>query len=78
MILLSTETGREARRFSVPGIAGISGAGVAPAPIDADSTIFVVHGRDHEARDQLELILRRLGLAPYVLQVTGGRWRHAY
>jgi predicted nucleotide-binding protein len=38
----------------------------------ADSTIFVVHGRDHDSRDQLELILRRLGLAPFVLQVTGG------
>jgi predicted nucleotide-binding protein len=43
---------------------------VAPAP--AESTIFVVHGRDHEARDQLELVLRRLGLEPFVLQVTGG------
>ena len=36
------------------------------------TSIFVVHGRDHESRDQLELILRRLGLAPFVLQVTGG------
>ncbi|MBA4767513.1 MAG: nucleotide-binding protein [Porphyrobacter sp.] len=34
--------------------------------------IFVVHGRDHVARDQLELVLRRLGLEPFVLQVTGG------
>jgi predicted nucleotide-binding protein len=46
--------------------------GVVKAPINADGTIFVVHGRDHNARDQLELILRRLGLEPYVLQVTGG------
>jgi hypothetical protein len=46
--------------------------GVLKAPLDADSKIFVVHGRDHTARDQLELILHRLGLAPYVLQVTGG------
>lgn len=37
-----------------------------------DSTIFVVHGRDHDTRDQLELVLRRLGLEPFVLQVTGG------
>lgn len=37
-----------------------------------DGSIFVVHGRDHEARDQLELVLRRLGLEPFVLQVTGG------
>ena len=44
-----------------------------PATLAAnESTIFVVHGRDHEARDQLELVLRRLGLEPFVLQVTGG------
>ena len=42
------------------------------APIAADSTIFVVHGRDHNALDQLELVLRRLGLEPFVLQITGG------
>lgn len=38
----------------------------------AAGTIFVVHGRDHDSRDQLELVLRRLGLEPFVLQVTGG------
>ena len=37
-----------------------------------DSTIFVVHGRDHDSRDQLDLILRKLGLLPFILQVTGG------
>jgi predicted nucleotide-binding protein len=42
------------------------------ATIDPSSTIFVVHGRDIDSRDQLELVLRRLGLAPFVLQVTGG------
>ena len=42
------------------------------APAAGGSTIFVVHGRDHEVRDQLELVLRRLGLEPFVLQVTGG------
>jgi predicted nucleotide-binding protein len=46
--------------------------GAAPAAAPADSTIFVVHGRDHDARDQLELVLRRLGLEPFVLQITGG------
>jgi predicted nucleotide-binding protein len=44
----------------------------AAAPAATDTTIFVVHGRDETARDQLELILHRLGLEPYVLQVTGG------
>jgi predicted nucleotide-binding protein len=46
--------------------------GASPAKVEAAGTIFVVHGRDHASRDQLELVLRRLGLAPYVLQVTGG------
>ena len=46
--------------------------GAAPATVPADSVIFVVHGRDHDSRDQLELVLRRLGLEPFVLQVTGG------
>lgn len=41
-------------------------------PANTGSSIFVVHGRDHEARDQLELVLRRLKLEPFVLQVTGG------
>ncbi|MER9209611.1 nucleotide-binding protein [Mesorhizobium sp. M0771] len=30
--------------------------------------IFVVHGHDSEARDQLELVLLRLGLKPFILQ----------
>lgn len=34
--------------------------------------IFIVHGHDTEARDQLELALRRLGLEPFVLMNTGG------
>ncbi len=46
--------------------------GVPPAPADTGTTIFVVHGRDETARDQLELILHRLGLEPYILQVSGG------
>jgi predicted nucleotide-binding protein len=46
--------------------------GVVKALIDANSTIFVVHGRDIDARDQLDLILRKLGLEPFILQVTGG------
>jgi predicted nucleotide-binding protein len=46
--------------------------GSAAAVNAKDKTIFVVHGRDHGARDQLELVLRRLGLEPFVLQVTGG------
>jgi predicted nucleotide-binding protein len=34
--------------------------------------VFVVHGHDHTAREQLELVLHRLGLDPFVLANTGG------
>ncbi len=34
--------------------------------------IFVVHGHDQTAREQLELILHRLGLDPFVLANTAG------
>ena len=47
-------------------------AGEAGAPAEGRGTIFVVHGRDKDTRDHLELILHRLGLEPFVLQVTGG------
>ena len=36
-----------------------------PAP---SRKIFVVHGHDNDARDQLELALMRLGLQPFILQ----------
>jgi len=34
--------------------------------------IFVVHGHDKEARDQLELSLHRLGLQPFILMNSSG------
>jgi len=57
--------------------ATLSGAieGAAPAtPISAaaKAKIFVVHGHDRDARDQLELILMRLGLQPFILQNSDG------
>src|SRR5690606_39863872 len=52
-------------------VKGILANGETSIP-DKESRIFVVHGRDHDARDQLELVLRRLGLEPFVLQITGG------
>lgn len=45
-----------------------NGAVGAPTP----NKIFVVHGHDREARDQLELVLRRLGLEPFILQNSDG------
>src|SRR5205823_8688152 len=34
--------------------------------------IFIVHGHDMPARDQLELVLHRLGLEPFVLMNSSG------
>jgi predicted nucleotide-binding protein len=45
-------------------------AGVVKA--DENRTIFVVHGHDGDSREQLELVLHRLGLKPFVLQNTDG------
>jgi len=43
-----------------------------PAPAAANTRVFVVHGHDVVAREQLELVLHRLGLDPFVLANTGG------
>jgi len=34
--------------------------------------IFIVHGHDNDARDQLELALHRLGLKPFILMNSSG------
>lgn len=39
---------------------------------DERTRIFVVHGHDTHALEQLELVLRRLGLDPYILQNNDG------
>lgn len=38
----------------------------------SETKIFIVHGHDTEAREQLELILHRLKLTPFVLQNSSG------
>lgn len=43
-----------------------------PATAPAASKVFIVHGHDSVAREQLELVVHKLGLDPYVLQNTGG------
>lgn len=43
-----------------------------PPPTSAKAKIFVVHGHDTAAREQLELVLHRLDLAPFILQNTSG------
>lgn len=47
-------------------------ATTAPKPKDGRTKIFVVHGHDTPALEQLELVLRRLGLDPYILQNNDG------
>ena len=39
---------------------------------DGRTKIFIVHGHDDQAREQLELILRRLELEPFILQNNYG------
>lgn len=41
-------------------------------PAQLARQIFIVHGHDADARDQLELTLRRLGLEPFVLMNSSG------
>ena len=48
------------------------GGGKAQVPDEADRRVFVVYGHDSEARDELELILRRLQVSPIILQNIPG------
>ncbi|WP_224823936.1 TIR domain-containing protein [Cognatishimia sp. MH4019] len=41
-------------------------------PKTANKKVFLVHGHDSAAREQLELVLHKLGLDPFVLANTGG------
>lgn len=41
--------------------------------ISGQKNIFIVHGHDSDALDQLELALHRLGLQPFILMNAGGR-----
>ena len=45
---------------------------ITTTPKDERTKIFVVHGHDMYALEQLELVLRRLGLDPYILQNSDG------
>lgn len=41
-------------------------------PSTANKKVFVVHGHDYVTREQLELVLHKLGLDPFVLANMGG------
>ncbi len=51
---------------AVPAVISVQGKA------NDNKRVFVVHGHDKISRDQLELILRRLGLEPFVLANSGG------
>lgn len=62
---------QDAFRAALSGV--IAGATLAtPVSAAANAKIFVVHGHDRDARDQLELVLMRLGLQPFILQNSDG------
>jgi predicted nucleotide-binding protein len=56
----------------------VANANYAPAPhapvnpAVANKKVFVVHGHDTVSREQLELVIHKLGLDPFVLANTGG------
>lgn len=57
------------------GSESVAEAQAAPVQVAAakpKSKVFLVHGHDTVAREQLELVLHKLGLDPYVLANTGG------
>lgn len=67
---LATYTGTAA---PVPAPASASAqTGPASAAQPNASKVFIVHGHDSVAREQLELVVHKLGLDPFVLQNTGG------
>jgi predicted nucleotide-binding protein len=45
---------------------------VAANPSTQNKKVFVVHGHDDKAREQLELVVHKLGLFPFVLQNSSG------
>lgn len=61
----------ELEAIFTPGEA-VSAAAVAAKPKETRTKIFVVHGHDTRSLEQLELVLRRLGLDPYILQNNDG------
>jgi predicted nucleotide-binding protein len=59
---------KPAKKLAKPGVPFLS----PPVKSAGNKRVFVVHGHDRVSRDQLELILRRLGLDPFVLANTSG------
>jgi predicted nucleotide-binding protein len=64
--------GKKALEQALSGTTRAQPAGPAAKPAKPQRQIFIVHGHDTDARDQLELTLHRLGLEPFVLMNTSG------
>ena len=65
----------KAKLMQMLGGESVAEPSAAPPPVASakpKSKVFVVHGHDTVAREQLELVLHKLGLDPYVLANTGG------
>ena len=60
------------KRLTAAIEAALHGGEPTTAVVAEEGTIFVVHGHDTGAREQLELVLHKLGLQPFVLQNTDG------
>ncbi|OGG94803.1 MAG: hypothetical protein A2527_01070 [Candidatus Lambdaproteobacteria bacterium RIFOXYD2_FULL_50_16] len=51
---------------------GNKGGSIPAKPKTSDKSIFIVHGHDLAAKEQLELVLHRLKINPFVLMNTSG------
>ena len=58
--------------ISAPAFVGVAEPVAPTNPASANKKVFVVHGHDAAAREQLELVLHKLGVDPFVLANTGG------
>lgn len=61
---------------NAPGIESSSSLASTQIDLHANNKVFVVHGHDDVCREQLELVLHKLGLDPFVLANTGGGGPH--
>lgn len=67
--------GNETGKAKIQAALGATSEGVPAAsakPASQNRQIFIVHGHDSEARDQLELALHRLNLDPFILMNNSG------
>lgn len=60
--------GHQRLSFKDALLAVLTTGSIPPDTAHNTTKIFLVHGHDRDARDQLELALRRLGLEPFILQ----------